>query len=224
MKGLKKMDTLHKTGVYLIRNVVTSKVYIGSAAKSFHKRFLEHKNDLKAGTHPNRHLQASWNKYGSGVFTFSILEICKPELCIEREQYYINEYNSANRMWGYNLSPTAGSTLGVVHSEETRRKVGAAVRYAYQTKPEFREKVRQASTGRKHSQETIEKMKASNTLEVRIKKATGALGKTRSVETRRKMSVAKKKELANPMARLARSYQTQESWNRRKLKKMCQTS
>ena len=51
--------------------------------------------------HVNRHLQASWNKYGEKNFKFNIIETCTKESLNNRENYWINYYNTLNN--GYNL-------------------------------------------------------------------------------------------------------------------------
>lgn len=111
------------TGVYCILNKVNGKLYIGSAAKSITKRLWTHRRLLALGQHLNSHLQSAWRKYGEKSFEFRIIESCSSDLCIEREQHWINYYQSFIRERGYNKSPTAGSPLGVVHSEETRKTV-----------------------------------------------------------------------------------------------------
>src|ERR1700744_5225889 len=100
------------TGVYCIRNLVTGKRYVGSATRSFAKRWTVHKAVLNKGRHHSKHLQASWNKYGEARFSFEVLERCLPDNCIPREQYWIDSYNSADPNYGYNVSPTAGNTRG----------------------------------------------------------------------------------------------------------------
>lgn len=59
-------------GVYKITNIITSKYYIGYA-KNIYKRFDEHRNTLKNGSHQNIILQRSYNKYTLEAFTFEIL-------------------------------------------------------------------------------------------------------------------------------------------------------
>lgn len=113
------------TGVYCIFNKATKKRYIGSAAKSLAKRIYSHRYSLNKNRHWNRYLQRAWNKYGSRAFVFSILEECEPSLCITTEQKWIDYYKSANSNYGYNLSPTAGSPLGVIHTSEVRAKLSA---------------------------------------------------------------------------------------------------
>lgn len=161
------------TGVYSIRNTVNGKRYIGSAAKCVTARIRKHRRSLDKGVHPNRHLQAAWNKYGSKNFKITLLERCNSERCLEREQFWIDKHRSADNEYGYNLSPTAGSCLGVKHSEEARAKMAegqrrrkaegrsqkpsavtkAKLSAASKGKPKsqaHREALSRAKTGRKH--------------------------------------------------------------------------
>jgi group I intron endonuclease len=56
-------------------------------------------------------------KYGYSNFSLDILEYCKPEDCIKREQYYLNLLEPE-----YNILTQAGSLLGFKHTEETKAK------------------------------------------------------------------------------------------------------
>lgn len=56
-------------GIYCITNTIDGKRYIGSS-KNTKQRKYKHFYYLKAGTHPNIHLQSSYNKYGKEVFHF----------------------------------------------------------------------------------------------------------------------------------------------------------
>ena len=134
-------------GIYIIRNLINTKLYVGSA-KDFAIRWRSHRRQLRKNIHPSSHLQLAWNQYGESSFEFSCLErVANPTDLIEREQYWIDYFNSANRRRGYNLSPTAGSQLGYrfteaqrkrlseshratrkPHSEETKKKIAAALR------------------------------------------------------------------------------------------------
>jgi group I intron endonuclease len=53
-------------------------------------------------------------------FSLEILEYCKPEDAIKREQYYLDFFKPE-----YNILKKAGSTLGYKHTEETRLKMMA---------------------------------------------------------------------------------------------------
>ena len=71
-------------GVYKITNIITNKFYIGSS-NNIQDRLKRHFRELKNNRHPNKHLQASYNKYGKENFITNILEEC--EDIISKEQY-----------------------------------------------------------------------------------------------------------------------------------------
>jgi group I intron endonuclease len=107
------------SGIYLIKNTVTNKYYIGSAI-NFDRRFENHINDLLGNRHRNRYLQSSYNKHGRQAFTFHILETVEDKTkLIEREQHWLNISKCYDHSVGYNLSPTAGSILGFKFSPES---------------------------------------------------------------------------------------------------------
>lgn len=108
------------SGIYLIMNKINNKKYIGQAS-NIKTRWTHHKTDLRCGCHHNRHLQASWNKYGEENFVFSIIEECSEECLNDRESYWINYYNSYNN--GYNLDHGGNGIRGYVHTEEEIEKM-----------------------------------------------------------------------------------------------------
>jgi group I intron endonuclease len=60
-------------------------------------------------------------KYGHANFSLTILEYCKPEQCLEREDFYLSCFPHE-----YNILPKAGSSLGSKHSEESKQKISEA--------------------------------------------------------------------------------------------------
>jgi group I intron endonuclease len=139
-----------QTGVYQIRCTVNGKVYVGSAARSFKDRWKSHRTALRGGRHCNRYLQFAWIKHGEGAFEFTILEECEPALCIAREQYWIDRTRAAVRPFGYNISPTAGSPLGVRHTPEARARVAAA-QLGRKYGPEFSKAVSEGLKGKRRA-------------------------------------------------------------------------
>lgn len=96
---------MNNIGIYKIQNNVNGKIYIGSS-KNMKIRKGQHFSELKNGYHVNPYLQHSWDKYGKESFSFIIIENCKEEDLLTREQFYINKYYD-NQQKCFNLNPKA---------------------------------------------------------------------------------------------------------------------
>ena len=117
----KQLIQINQSGIYWIRNLLNEKVYIGSAI-NFRRRIRTHKYDFNHNVNSS-YLQNSWNKYGGNNFIFEVIEIVDDfNNLIKREQFWLNFFQSCNQNNGYNLSPKAGSTLGIKHRPETKAK------------------------------------------------------------------------------------------------------
>lgn len=110
---------LEASAIYEIRNRLNGKRYVGSA-KCFRIRWNGHRALLRKGAHHSRHLQSAWNLAGEEAFQFSILKTCPPEALLVEEQAILDAEAPA-----YNVCPTAGNTLGRLHSPDTRAKIAA---------------------------------------------------------------------------------------------------
>jgi group I intron endonuclease len=135
------------SGIYQIVNKINNKRYIGSAS-FLNIRERAHLNKLKNNLHENKYLQRSYNKYGKENFKFEIILYCDKENLIFYEQRAINFYTFKKL---YNISPTAGNTLGVKYSEESKKRMSIAQR---NMSNETKEKIRKSKIGTKHSKET----------------------------------------------------------------------
>lgn len=117
---IRKIDK-GKCGIYLIRNIVNDKVYVGKA-KDVYNRMLGHRRNLRVKSKDeNRHLIAAWHKYGEDTFEYIIIEEFEfdEQKLREREDYWIVYYDATNRDKGYNLR--RDSSTGCIVSEETRK-------------------------------------------------------------------------------------------------------
>jgi group I intron endonuclease len=116
-----------KPGIYKIVNLINEKVYVGSAQRTIEKRWREHKNNLKRNK-GNRHLQRSWDKYGSSNFSFVVIENVEDlSLLYEREEYWINELKACDEKFGYNICPKPKNPpVCKGQTEETRAKISAS--------------------------------------------------------------------------------------------------
>ena len=89
-------------GIYGIVNKINGKTYIGQTGERFLRRYWHHQWKLKNGSHDNKYLQESWNKYGEDNFDFVVIEVVSNRsLLDELEIKYINKYKSNNQ--SYNM-------------------------------------------------------------------------------------------------------------------------
>lgn len=141
---------INDSGIYMIKNLINGKVYIGSAKKLI-TRLSHHRYDLNNNKHHSQHLQHAWNKYGENVFIFGVIKIVKSVYILtETEQEYIDKYKSSNRMFGYNICPLAKNNLGSKHQkgiEDKKRRMSGVGNNFY---------------GRKHTLESLSKISKSN--------------------------------------------------------------
>ena len=193
------------SGIYLITNLVPGKVYVGMSS-NIHRRWLDHRNKLRKGTHPNPHLQSAWVRYGESEFRFEVLQV---ELDLtklqELERHYINHLRALNPDYGYNLS--SGGSINYIRSPETRARMSAAhkghTRMTLGVRAKMRISKKGQGKGRVKSAEEIDRLRQAHvrraqdpsgydcfrTPEMR-KKLGHNLGKTDSDETRARKSLA----------------------------------
>jgi hypothetical protein len=94
-------------GVYKITNLSNDRCYIGQA-KDINKRFAQHmKAACGIDTPQGNKLYNAMMEDGLDNFTFELIEECLPEELNEKENYYIQLYNSVN--FGYN---SQGGNIG----------------------------------------------------------------------------------------------------------------
>ena len=151
------------SGIYEIVNLVNGKRYVGSAV-NLERRWRQHRKRLMANSHHSRHLQSAWNKHGTESFDFRILKTCDVGALLVEEQAEFDR-----RKPEYNVCPTAGSTLGRLHSKETRRKIGAK-KVGTKLPPrdaEYRAKMSAAHKGRPKSSEHFSAFQAGRKAFVR---------------------------------------------------------
>src|SRR3990167_4417751 len=99
-------------GIYTIINNQNQKFYIGSTGH-LNIRKNQHWCLLRKNKHPNKHLQASWNKYGEKYFSFHIIDECLQSEIVLKEQYWIDVL-----MPHYNHRKIAHSNFGIKMSHK----------------------------------------------------------------------------------------------------------
>lgn len=144
----KYKEDIYKTGIYKISIINTEYFYIGLATsngkfncqKGFYRRWVQHIRQIKNGTHRNRFLKRIFEKYDISVFKFEILEIIEDrKKCIEREYELINS-----------LKPPLNFTYNKQSIPEVRLT------------DQQRKAISDRQIGKKHTQETKDKISISN--------------------------------------------------------------
>lgn len=87
--------------IYIIRNTVNNKVYIGQTRTNVEQRWKEH---LRHAQYGDQVINRAMKKHGVDKFYIETLEICSIELLDYREMYYIDLYDSTDKSKGYNVS------------------------------------------------------------------------------------------------------------------------
>jgi group I intron endonuclease len=180
-------------GIYAI--IVNEwKMYIGSS-KNLKERREEHFSYLRKNKHDNDHLQKAFNKYGEQAFKWEILKYCKEDQRIEKEQFYINKYNTFNRDCGYNIRKPDLTVM----AEETKQKI-SITKTGTKLSEEHKVNISKGLTGKTLSESHRRKISIANkgvsrnlTKEQR-KKLKGRTpwnkGILQTEETKRKMSIS----------------------------------
>ena len=100
--------------IYKITNKTNGKVYIGKTERDIETRWREHIRHAKAL--PHIPLYKAINKYGETNFIINCIEECSSKDVNEREQYWINFFDSYGQ--GYNCTLGGDGSLLQLPEEE----------------------------------------------------------------------------------------------------------
>ena len=139
-------------GIYLIRNTVNGKVYVGQSSY-INRRWREHKKAMRLGY--KSYLHDSMRKHGLEAFEMVVLEECGFDMLDDREAYWMAFYHCHDEAKGYNYRP-AGQLKQHV-TPEARARISARLR-GRKMSPERIEQMRQASLGRKCTEQAKQKI------------------------------------------------------------------
>ena len=106
-------------------NKETGESYVGSTV-NLNKRFAPYyplRGLEGVLSRSKSHILSAIQKYGHSNFRLEILEYCDPADLIKREQFYIDSIKPE-----YNILLIAGSSLGVIPSEETKMKISKTLK------------------------------------------------------------------------------------------------
>jgi group I intron endonuclease len=165
--------------LYRITDLLNNKIYIGQAVNP-NRRWVDHKWNSKQ-SEPIQYISRAMAKYGIENFIFEVISTCRTqEDTNEVEAILIEQYNSRDKQFGYNIKPGGNNAP---HAEETKEKQRQA------TIKQIAEKGHPAA-GRIVTQETrdlMRKIRLENpieyTEETRQRMSDAHIGHTQSEET-----------------------------------------
>lgn len=184
--------------IYKISNDINSMLYIGKTKRSLKVRFNQHKNSKYL-------IGRAIRKYGEEHFKIELIEECETEEELNaREMYWIKTLNTKTPN-GYNLTDGGEGILNP--SEKTREKISKAsmgnksCTGRKHTEDEI-ERIRQSNLGQKRSPETCEKIRQNKTglkasEETKKKMSDKRKGRKFSEEHKKRISEARKKYWAS---------------------------
>ena len=88
--------------IYIIKNKINNKVYVGQTKVSIKLRFQNHLSATRCGR--DYTIGKAIRKYGEENFYIELLEECLASELNEREMYWIAFYNATDNKCGYNMS------------------------------------------------------------------------------------------------------------------------
>ena len=109
-------DNQNKYGVYMWKNIINKKKYIGSS-QYLHKRFAQYFNINHLLKNTSMNIYRALLKHGYSNFSLEIIEYCEVSDLLIKEKHYWDKYTPE-----YNIAqdPTAPMS-GRTHSEETKQ-------------------------------------------------------------------------------------------------------
>jgi len=173
--------------IYLIKNQINGKCYVGQTSNPFRERIYGH---LRPSKKQMQSIHLAIQKHGKENFIFGILEYIYDGINIDdREKFWINHFDSLKN--GYN--ETLGGK-GIELSKEKITQRNENLKKAYKKNPEYSrnisEKAKQRWANPEFKKFVIEKIKLSMTDEVKKKISEKNTGKKHSDESKRNISEA----------------------------------
>lgn len=146
------------SGVYRWTNKLNGKSYIGSST-NLGKRFTQYYNyTFISNSRHNMIIYKAILDHGYSNFTLEILEYCTPSETVKIEQHYLDLFKPK-----YNILPTAGSSLGYKHTEETLAKFRARI-LTPEHKAKLKKHLASISASKEHSERSRKRMLKINEL------------------------------------------------------------
>ena len=214
---------MEKCTIYLLKNLLDGKVYIGQTWQTLEERF-----NSGNGYRGSHHIDNAIKLYGKENFTYEILITTENQMTANwLENFWIETFQSRNSKIGYNIR--GGGSIGKL-SEETKNKISASLKGNTNKRgkivsDEVKQKMSESRkeyfdngglhgmSGKTHTPEAIEKIVAAHvgtkhSEEHKKKISESCKGIVKTEETKQKMrkpkSVKRTKEHTEKLAQALR--------------------
>jgi DNA invertase Pin-like site-specific DNA recombinase len=118
-------ENVNKSGIYRLNNLINDKSYVGSSINLNNRlrAYYSISNLYRIVNKEQSMIYKALLKYGHKSFSLDILGYCEPNVLIKREQYYIDLLKPE-----YNILKFAGSRVGHLASEKTKKAISIALK------------------------------------------------------------------------------------------------
>ncbi len=114
--------------VYLVKNKINGKRYVGMTTRSVEERWKEHVQDRNSKAQRNKALSRAIRKYGETSFEISVIGVCRTGR--KQDLSWLETFCIATAgtkgASGYNMTDGGEGTRGKKVSEKTKAKIRAA--------------------------------------------------------------------------------------------------
>jgi len=177
--------------IYKITNTITNKVYIGQTIRQLCHRIYEYKTETTSDTAPNSRIINSFRKHGFDKFKFETIDIATSiDELNQKEIYWIDFFNSTNKLVGYNILPGGRNSMKPF---EVRFKMSNAHKGTKQSQEWINKRIAKEGTdeAKKYGKEKTEEDRK------RLSENSPKYwqGKSRAQETKEKISLTKKGQI-----------------------------
>ncbi len=168
--------------IYQIKNKINKKVYIGQTIRSLNERIKDYKNGFG-----NNYINNAFNKYGWDNFEFNVIDTAQTiQELNNKEIKYIQEFKSNQKEFGYNIESGGKNAIPDI---ETLNKMSKSHLGIKQTEEWVNKRI--AKAGSYEAKKYGKKKNEYEKKELSKNSPKYWLGKSRSIETKNKISETK---------------------------------
>lgn len=146
--------------IYKVTNNINGCIYIGQTTLSLEKRKQRHELESRSKKKKTVKFHNALLKYGFDNFTWETIRECDSQEELDYyEKYYIQFYDSCNRVTGYNLK--YGGREGGIYTEEAKENLSRSTKLNWEN-PEY---AKRALEGLRKGTETMKERASKNYIE-----------------------------------------------------------